>query len=216
MDSVPTFILADNQFITRIGMERLLAHGASSGGICQATSKKELIRACMNHPEGIIVIDYTLFDFYGIEDLLVIGKRFPDTYWLLFSADLSNLFIRRLSAESRMGIVLKDCPEEEIRNALEQARARKPFVCRSVAERLKTDSPTSNEQLPLTASETEILRLIANGKSVKEIAELRHSSTHTIVTHKKNIFRKLEVNTSYEATKYALRAGIVEMAEYYI
>jgi DNA-binding NarL/FixJ family response regulator len=51
---------------------------------------------------------------------------------------------------------------------------------------------------------------------VKEIAQQRVSSIHTIVTHKKNIFRKLEVNNVYEATKYALRAGLVEMVEYYL
>lgn len=68
----------------------------------------------------------------------------------------------------------------------------------------------------MTPSEIEILKLIARGKSVKEIAAERFSSVHTITTHKKNIFRKLGVNTIYEATKYALRAGIVEMMEYYI
>ena len=68
----------------------------------------------------------------------------------------------------------------------------------------------------LTPTEIEILKLIAHGKTVKEIATLRHSSIHTITTHKKNLFRKLEVTNVYEATKYALRAGLVEMMEYYI
>jgi DNA-binding NarL/FixJ family response regulator len=68
----------------------------------------------------------------------------------------------------------------------------------------------------LTTTEVEILRLIARGLSVKEIAQERVSSIHTIVTHKKNIFRKLQVNNVYEATKYALRAGLVEMVEYYL
>jgi DNA-binding NarL/FixJ family response regulator len=62
----------------------------------------------------------------------------------------------------------------------------------------------------------EILRMIARGMTVKEIAAERVSSIHTIVTHKKNIFRKLEVNNVHEATKYALRAGLVEMVEYYL
>ena len=52
--------------------------------------------------------------------------------------------------------------------------------------------------------------------AVKEIAAERNSSIHTITTHKKNIFRKLQINSVYEATKYALRAGLLEMVEYYI
>lgn len=216
MNSVSAFIVADNQFITRAGLTGLLTHTFGSTGIAHVSCKKELMHACMKCPEAIIVLDYTLFDFYGVEDLLIICKRFPDTYWLLFSTDLSNDFIRRISAEPHMGILLKDCSEEEIHHALRQAKAHQPFICQSVTERLKTDSSTPQEQLPLTATETEILRLIACGKSVKEIAALRNSSTHTITTHKKNIFRKLGVNTTYEATRYALRAGVVEMAEYYI
>jgi DNA-binding NarL/FixJ family response regulator len=78
----------------------------------------------------------------------------------------------------------------------------------------KQQSPLERDQL--TSTEMEVLRRIALGKSVKEIAAERNSSIHTIATHKKNIFRKINVNTIYEATKYALRAGLVEMVEYYI
>jgi len=68
----------------------------------------------------------------------------------------------------------------------------------------------------LTATEQEILKEMALGKTTKEIASKRHVSVHTIMTHRKNIFRKIEVNNVHEATKYAMRAGIVDMAEYYI
>ena len=68
----------------------------------------------------------------------------------------------------------------------------------------------------LTVTEQEILKEIAMGKTTKEIAAKRFVSSHTIMTHRKNIFRKLNVNNIHEATKYAMRAGIVDMAEYYI
>ena len=68
----------------------------------------------------------------------------------------------------------------------------------------------------LTKTETEILKDIALGLTTKDIAEKRFSSFHTINTHRKNIFRKLSVNNVHEATRYALRAGIVDEAEYYI
>jgi len=68
----------------------------------------------------------------------------------------------------------------------------------------------------LTQTEQEILKDMALGKTTKEIAVKRFVSVHTIMTHRKNIFRKIEVNNVHEATKYAMRAGIVDMAEYYI
>ncbi len=210
------FAIADNQYITAMGMRSVLTnlfHDCEIGG---ASCKKELTEFCRKHPQSIIVLDYTLFDFYGVEELLVIGKRFPDVYWLLFSAELSDELLRRLSAEKNIGLLLKDCTESEIHQALHWAVTRKSFRCKEIADRSDYNENRPKEKIQLTPSETEVLRLIAYGKSVKEIAELRHSSAHTIITHKKNIFRKLEVNTVYEATRYALRAGLVEMAEYYI
>ena len=82
------------------------------------------------------------------------------------------------------------------------------------------DNPKSMDKLPLqdvlTATEKEILKEIAMGKTTREIATLRFVSVHTIMTHRKNIFRKLEVNNVHEATKFAMRSGLVDMAEYYI
>jgi DNA-binding CsgD family transcriptional regulator len=68
----------------------------------------------------------------------------------------------------------------------------------------------------LTDTEREIVKAIAQGKTTKEIAEERFSSVHTITTHRKNIFRKLNVNTAHEVIKYALRAGLVDSSEFYI
>jgi DNA-binding NarL/FixJ family response regulator len=90
------------------------------------------------------------------------------------------------------------------------------FLCHQVTNLLLTPQTATEQDDPLTATEREVLRLIALGKSVKEVAAERNSSIHTITTHKKNIFRKINVNTVYEATKYALRAGLVEMVEYCI
>ena len=92
------------------------------------------------------------------------------------------------------------------------------FLCHQVTNLLLAPQPqqTMAGRDQLTATEKDVLRLIALGKSVKEIAAERNSSIHPITTHKKNIFRKINVNTIYEATKYALRAGLVEMVEYYI
>jgi DNA-binding NarL/FixJ family response regulator len=61
-----------------------------------------------------------------------------------------------------------------------------------------------------------MLRGVAQGKTTKEIAYERYSSIHTVNTHKKNIFRKLQVNTAHEAVKYAFRAGLVDPSEFYI
>ena len=81
---------------------------------------------------------------------------------------------------------------------------------------LLTPTQTTQEENRLTPTETEILRDIALGLTTREIAEKRYSSFHTVTTHRKNIIRKIGVNNVHEATRYALRAGLVDSAEYYI
>ena len=113
-------------------------------------------------------------------------------------------------------MVLKENSGEEICSALRCMAHGECFLCHQITSLLISKPNKPETHSILTATEIDVLRLIARGKSVKEIALERTSSIHTIVTHKKNIFRKLGVNNVYEATKYALRAGLVEMVEYYI
>lgn len=211
-----TFIIADNQDITRAGMHYYLSKVAEGSKRRDVRSKKELIEELKEIPEGVVVVDYTLFDLNGVEELLILEKRFPQIQWLLFSNELSEPFIRRLSLEKSMSMVLKENSSEEICSALKCLLKQERYLCHQVSNLLITGADKAEIHLVLTATEIEILKLIAQGKSVKEIASERFSSIHTIVTHKKNIFRKLGVNNVYEATKYALRAGLIELMEYYI
>ena len=107
----------------------------------------------------------------------------------------------------------------EIRECIGYASRRQRYICQRTAEMLFAPSSVSSqdeEDVKLTRTETEILKDIALGMTTKEIAEKRFSSFHTVNTHRKNIFRKLGVNNVHEATKYALRAGLIDSAEYYI
>jgi two-component system, NarL family, response regulator LiaR len=79
---------------------------------------------------------------------------------------------------------------------------------------IQSQDPPPTEQL--TPTEREILKLLAQGYASKEIAAQRHLSLHTVATHRKNLFRKLGVSSVQEATRLALRAGLVDLAEYYI
>lgn len=213
-------ILADNQDITRLGLKTIIRRtlsGIEGLTVKEVIKRSELIASLKEKPSSVVVIDYTLFDLGSSEELLNLSERFPQTMWVLFSADLTEQLIRRLSVEQQFCMVLKDDSVQEIISALKCAVTGVRFLCHHVTNLLLNPTNTQEkEDDPLTATEKEVLRLIALGRSVKEVAAERNSSIHTITTHKKNIFRKIKVNTVYEATKYALRAGLVEMVEYYI
>lgn len=213
------FIIADNQDITKAGILFMLESLKDVSFIGEADNKTELVSEIRQKSKSVVILDYTLFDFSGVDELLVLKERFPDINWLLFSDELSEDFLRRTVINTRsFGVIMKDSSKEEIRTALQCASRGERFICNHVSNLLfnsQVNAPTQ-ECGPLTGTEKIILKEIALGKTTKEIALERNLSFHTINSHRKNIFRKLQVNNVHEATKYAMRAGIVDLAEYYI
>ncbi|SHE55164.1 transcriptional regulator [Bacteroides luti] len=211
------YVIADNQDITKAGILFLLGGLKDVGNITEANNRAELIKELRTSPEAIVILDYTLFDFAGADELLILNERFPKISWILFSDELSEEFVKRVLYSSQsFSFVMKDNSKEEITSALQCAMRKERFICNHVSNMLigkQTQAPIENI---LTNTEKIILKEIALGKTTKEIAAERNLSFHTINSHRKNIFRKLEVNNVHEATKYAMRAGIVDMAEYYI
>ena len=219
MTDIPQYqamVLADNQDVTRAGLVHYSQglHGLSAR--YEVHQSGELAAVLQQHQgRAVVVLDYTLFDLRGAEAFMVMRCRYPEAFWVLFSSELSEDFIRTVAPEAGVSLLLKDSPAQEIITALQRALRGERYLCRQIEEMLLARRHDS-ERSPLTATETEVLRLLARGKTTKEIAAERVSSVHTIVTHRKNIFRKIGVNNVYEATRYALRAGLVELMEYYI
>ena len=217
------FIIADNQDITTAGMMFLLSRQKDTALLLEADNKAELIQQLRLHPGAVVILDYTSFDFVSSDELIVLHERFKEADWLLFSDELSIGFLRQvLFSSMSFGVVLKDNSKEEILTALQCASRKERFICNHVSNLLLSGNSQTSLFHPiqqndlLTPAERSILKEIALGKTTKEIAVERNLSFHTINSHRKNIFRKLGVNNAHEATKYAMKAGIVDLVEYYI
>lgn len=218
------YIIADNQDITQAGMMFLLGNQKDVSLLLTADNKAELIRELRLHPQAVVILDYTLFDFAGADELIVLRERFKEVDWLLFSDELSIGFLRQvLFSSMAFGVVMKDNSKEEILTALQCTSRKERYICNHVSNLLlsaqaqhASSAINIQEDHLLTTTEKNILKEIASGKTTKEIAAKKNLSFHTINSHRKNIFRKLGVNNVHEATKYAMRAGIVDLAEYYI
>ena len=217
------FIIADNQDITKAGMMFLLSRQKGTALLLEADKKAELIQQLRLHPGAVVILDYTSFDFVSSDELIVLHERFKEADWLLFSDELSIGFLRQvLFSSMSFGVVLKDNSKEEILTALQCASRKERFICNHVSNLLLSGNSQTSLLHPiqqndlLTSAERSILKEIALGKTTKEIAVERNLSFHTINSHRKNIFRKLGVNNAHEATKYAMKAGIVDLVEYYI
>ncbi|MDR0581550.1 MAG: response regulator transcription factor [Prevotellaceae bacterium] len=209
-------ILADNQYITRQGVAALLRQLALTGTVSEVSSRAELTEQLITYPEAVVVLDYTLFDITDSQ-LLNMKQRHPHSVWLLFSDELSKYFLRQVLLSGQLfGVVMKTDAKEDIITALERAVRGEIYLCDIAMQALREDVQSQDTPDKLTASERLVLHEIAMGKTTKEIAQEQHLSFHTINTHRRNMFRKLEVNNMHEAIKYALRAGIIDLTEYYI
>ena len=210
------FIISDNQELTATAIKHLIPQHSDAEPL-QANDKAQLISLLSENADSAVVLDFTLFDFADIDSLLIVSERFPQASWVLIADEMSEQLIRRATVESKsISIVFKDCPLHEINDALNAAAQNQRYICPKAMEILLSHSGATDSHELLTATEMEIAKAIAQGKSTKEIAAERFSSVHTITTHRKNIFRKLGVNTAHEVMRYALRAGWIDSAEFYI
>lgn len=211
------FILADNQELTRFALENLLQQDETAV-VYRAFDKAGLVALLKEHESAIVILDYTLFDFTDEDQLLIVAERFALSQWVLLSEDLTSRFLRRVVYSShQFSVVFKDGPMQEVREALQSAIRHNRYISQRALEAIISQQQEEDEQPSvLTSTETEIVKAIAQGKTTKEIASERFSSVHTITTHRKNIFRKLGVNTAHEVVKYALRAGLIDSSEFYI
>ena len=211
------YILADNQELTRLALISLIKQNEENT-LYVATDKAGLVELLKEHEDAIVLLDFTLFDFADADQLLIVGERFALSQWVLISDELTPTFIRQVIYSShQFSIVFKDGPLNEVREALQTVSRHQRYISQRALEVIINQQQVE-EECPsiLTETETEIVRAIAQGKSTKEIAAERFSSVHTITTHRKNIFRKLGVNTAHEVIKYALRAGLIDSSEFYI
>ena len=213
-------ILADNQDIARAGWQYLISSFNPLIRVSIVANKVELVTNLIEFPDSLVILDYTLFDFESVNDLLILQMRYSKVNWILFSDELSDEFIRTLIFNSNFfSVLMKDSSVEELISSLKEGLKGNRYIGNSVSNLLLDSAKSTsviNYKQVLTVTEQEILKEMALGRTTKEIASIRFVSAHTIMTHRKNIFRKIEVNNVNEATKYAMRAGIVDMAEYYI
>ena len=212
------YILADNQELTRYALESLLQK-EEENVVFRAFDRAGLVELLREYENAIVILDYTLFDFADEEQLLIIAERFNLSDWILISDDLTPQFMRRVVYSShQFSVVLKDSSVSELRQAIIMVSQHNRYLSQRAMETIIAQQQEEKQMsnYVLTQTETEIVRAIAQGKTTKEIAAERYLSVHTVTTHRKNIFRKLGINTAHEATRYALRAGLVDSSEFYI
>ncbi len=208
-------LLADDHGIVRRGLRSLLEEAGLSV-VAEAADGLEAVRLCEEHRPDLLIVDIGMPKLSGIEVAARAQKidRPPSVIILSMHADESYI-IRALAAGAR-AYLLKDATDEDLLPAVRAVAAGKPFFSPAVTAVLIEDYVRTLQKRGLTDSyhlltdrEKEVLHLLAEGRSNKEVATLLDLGLSTVETHRANLMQKLNLHNTAEIVLYAVRKGII-------
>lgn len=217
---IQTIIIADVQYLITTSLKLLIekdsSKGLSVGYIIN--NKNDLIEAFKTDTFSLLIIDYSQIEFDYSATLKKLKTDHPELAVLVLANSVSKSELMELNNLNIKNIILKTAGKEQVMAALEAAIKGLNYYSEEVLQSLLelTKSKGDEEKTRLTAAEKEIVRMIAEGLTTKEIALKKHKSVHTIMTHRKNILRKLGLSNSSELVMYAVKTGLIDTIEYYI
>ncbi len=208
-------LLADDHDIIRRGLKELLETHAGWEVVGEANTGRQAVELAGKLRPDIAILDLTMPELNGLEATRQIKKTVPKTEVLIFTMHENDNLIRDVLTAGAHGYVLKSDAARHLVNAVEALIQHKPFFSAKVSETvldgyLKAGHEAELPGEPLTPREREIVQLLAEGKSNKEVADTLGISTKTIETHRATIMRKLELKSFAEMVRYAIRNNIIQ------
>jgi two-component system, NarL family, response regulator NreC len=209
-------LLADDHGIVRRGLRSLIETDPGLAVVAEAADGLEALRLCEEHQPDILIVDVGMPKLNGIDVAARTQKldRPPRTLILSMHSDESYI-IRALAAGAR-GYLLKDATDEDLLPAIRAVASGKPFFSPAVTAVLVEDylrqlqaRGLADSYHLLTDREKQVLQLLAEGRSNKEVATLLELSLSTVETHRANLMQKLNLHNTAEIVLYAVRKGII-------
>jgi DNA-binding NarL/FixJ family response regulator len=210
-------LLADDHKITRQGLRSLIDENDDMEVLAEAENGRDAIELARKLNPDVIIMDVSMPDLNGVEATRQIIQDNHDVRVIALSMHSDTLFVSEMLKSGASGYLLKDCAFQELEQAIRTVTDGKAYLSPSISgvvvedylHRLsKTDMSTSEV---LTDREREVLQLIAEGQSTKQVALKLHISAKTVETHRRQIMNKLDMHTVAELTKYAIRKGLTAL-----
>ena len=210
-----SIVVADDHGIVREGLRRLLEAEPDLKVSGEAENGRDVLDEVKRSQPDIVVLDITMPGMGGLETLKRLRSDYKDTKVILLSVHSDPPFIKSAIGLRADGYVLKNGPAAEIVTAIREVMKGgsyfSPAVAREIVEQVRApDSASSDPFTLLSAREREVLHLIADGLSAKEVATELSISAKTVEAHRTSLMRKLGVRKATELVRYALRHGLIE------
>lgn len=209
-------LLADDHTILRTGLRRILEADPEFQVVAEASTGLQATKLAEQWKPDVAVLDIGMAEMNGIEATEEILRRSPGTAVLILSMFSDERYVTRAARAGAIGYLLKDSVEDDLINAVRTVRGGKsyfsPTVARTLLDSYARDlrsRPVEDRYDLLTVRERQIYKLLAEGKSNKEVAGLLELSVHTVETHRIRLMEKLDVHSVAELVLSAVRRGLV-------
>src|ERR1700676_3643416 len=211
-------LIADDHDLLRRGVKELLQSHAGWEVCGEAHTGREAVAQAEQLKPDIAILDISMPDLNGVDAAKKIRKASPDTEVLILSVHYSDQLIRDILEAGVRGYIVKSDSDRDLIIAVEALANHKPFFTPRATEVMLTNfnegraRPEISEPIRdrLTAREREIVQLLAEGKSSKEVASCLCISVKTAETHRANVMRKLELHSVSALVRFAVRNQIIE------
>jgi DNA-binding NarL/FixJ family response regulator len=210
-------LLADDHRIMRDGLRSLLENQPEMAMVAEAQNGRRAVKLARKLKPDVIIIDINMPDLNGIDATGQIMSDCPAAKVIGLSMYSDKQFVVGMLKAGASGYLLKDCAFDELTNAIQTVAANQTYLSPSITGTVIKDyleqlsANTASSQPVLTAREREVLQLIAEGHTTRQIAARLNVSIKTIETHRRKIMQKLDIRSVAALTKYALREGLTSL-----
>ena len=219
MKNMPIRVLiADDHKIMLAGLRSLLEKQVEFEVVGEAENGRRAVKMALETKPDVVVMDVSMPDLNGIEATTQVVDSLPETRVIALSMHSDKRFVMGMLQAGASGYLLKDCASQELANAIRQVADGKKYLSPEITGVVIDDflkggfsGEAATVKAVLSAREREVLQLIAEGWSTKQIASHLYVSVKTIETHRRQIMKKLDLHTIADLTKYAIREGLTSI-----
>lgn len=208
-------LLADDHQLVRAGMRALIDSLPGFEIVGEAADGREVVRLARDDGIDIVVLDLSMPGLNGLDATAHIVKEHPEIHVVILSMHTSENYVLDALRAGARGYVIKDSAPEELERALRAVAAGQRYLSPAISHYLLDDylrlvrGGEPPLAAPLTVRQREILQLIAEGRSTREIADRLSISVKTVETHRGQIMQRLKVRDVASLTRYAIRLGLI-------
>jgi two-component system, NarL family, response regulator NreC len=205
-------LLADDHSVVRQGFRLILENQTDMEVVGEASNGREAVSIAESLQPDVVVMDVTMPELNGIEATRRIGELAPRSRVLALSMHKDSVYVREILRAGAKGYLLKDAAGNDLLAAVRAVARGEGYLSPAVSDAVLTDyrKHVTNPIDLLTSREREVLQMIAEGKTNKEIANSLQLSVYTVEAHRGRIMEKLNLHSTGELVRFALRNGLID------